>query len=79
MPQSSEYLCRYIPTFLFHPFELEARLFHGLADIVLARGARDHKRVGGRGGLAGLNAFQLLPTDCSTAALQWLQCIPSTA
>ena len=50
---------RKISAFLFHPFELEARLLHGFADIVLAYGARDYKRVGGRGGLAGLNAFQL--------------------
>ena len=40
---------RKISTFLFHPFELEARLLHGFADVVLACGARDHKRVGGRG------------------------------
>ena len=46
-------------TFLFHPFELEARLLHGFADVVLACSSRDHKRVGGRGGLAGFDTFQL--------------------
>ena len=41
-----------------YTFELESRLLYGLADIVFLGVSRHHKRVGGRGGLAGFHTLQ---------------------
>ena len=41
-----------------YTFELESRLLYGLADIVFLGVSRHHKRVGGRGSLAGFHTLQ---------------------